>query len=82
MHQWVKKAVLLSFRLNDMEVITGPKFSEGQTHWYDKVPSKFVGWDAARFKEAGVRAVPGAMNSYPNLGWQKVEDGWVRPRGA
>ncbi len=55
-NQWMKKAVLLSFRLNDMEVMEG-----GALGWYDKVPSKVSGWDAARFKKAGFRAVPGAI---------------------
>lgn len=58
-HQWVKKAVLLSFRLNDMETIPGGPGVN--TPWYDKVPSKFAGWDAAKFREAGFRAVPGAI---------------------
>ncbi|TAN55855.1 MAG: 2,3,4,5-tetrahydropyridine-2,6-dicarboxylate N-succinyltransferase, partial [Rhodospirillales bacterium] len=57
-HQWVKKAVLLSFRLNDMVVIPG---APGGASWFDKVPSKFKGWDQARFKEAGFRAVPGSI---------------------
>jgi 2,3,4,5-tetrahydropyridine-2-carboxylate N-succinyltransferase len=57
-HQWLKKAVLLSFRLNDMEPIAG---GPGGSTWWDKVPSKFDGWDAARFREAGFRAVPGAI---------------------
>ncbi len=57
-NQWLKKAVLLSFRLNDNEIIdSGP----GGATWFDKVPSKFAGWDAARFREAGFRAVPGAF---------------------
>ena len=57
-NQWIKKAVLLSFRLNDNKIIGhGP----GDAVWYDKVPSKFAGWDAARFKQAGFRAVPGAV---------------------
>jgi 2,3,4,5-tetrahydropyridine-2,6-dicarboxylate N-succinyltransferase len=56
-NQWLKKAVLLSFRLNDNVLIPGP----GGTAWYDKVPSKFEGWDAARFRAAGFRAVPGAI---------------------
>jgi 2,3,4,5-tetrahydropyridine-2-carboxylate N-succinyltransferase len=57
-HQWLKKAVLLSFRLNDMKLIEG---APGEANWWDKVDSKFVGWDAARFREAGFRAVPGAV---------------------
>jgi len=57
-HQWLKKAVLLSFRLNDNTPIEG---GAGGGTWWDKVPSKFSGWDAARFKSAGFRAVPGAV---------------------
>jgi 2,3,4,5-tetrahydropyridine-2-carboxylate N-succinyltransferase len=57
-NQWLKKAVLLSFRLNDMAPIAG---APGGAAWFDKVPSKFAGWDAARFKQAGFRAVPGAI---------------------
>ena len=56
-NQWLKKAVLLSFRLNDNAVIEGP----GGSHWFDKVPSKFKGWGENRFREAGFRAVPGAI---------------------
>jgi len=54
-HQWLKKAVLLSFRLNDMGAIEG---GPGGADWWDKIPSKFAGWDAARFRAAGFRAVP------------------------
>jgi 2,3,4,5-tetrahydropyridine-2,6-dicarboxylate N-succinyltransferase len=54
-HQWLKKAVLLSFRLNDMSVIPG---GPGQSTWWDKVPSKFDGWGETQFKAAGFRAVP------------------------
>ncbi|MDX2210705.1 MAG: 2,3,4,5-tetrahydropyridine-2,6-dicarboxylate N-succinyltransferase [Sphingopyxis sp.] len=57
-HQWLKKAVLLSFRLNDMELIPG---GPGGAHWWDKVPSKFAGWTADRFQAAGFRAVPGSI---------------------
>jgi len=57
-HQWLKKAVLLSFRLNPMEAISG---GPGGATWWDKVPSKFLGWDEDRFAEAGFRAVPGAV---------------------
>ena len=57
-HQWLKKAVLLSFRLNDMEMIPG---GPGGSHWWDKVPSKFAGWTAERFQVAGFRAVPGSI---------------------
>src|SRR5215470_17488873 len=57
-NQWLKKAVLLSFRLNDMSVIKG---APGRAVWWDKVPSKFDGWNAAKFRSAGFRAVPGAL---------------------
>ena len=57
-HQWLKKAVLLSFRLNAMKLIAG---APGDASWWDKVDSKFAGWDAARFQAAGFRAVPGAI---------------------
>lgn len=57
-HQWLKKAVLLSFRLNPNALIThGP----GGAHWWDKVPSKFEGWSENTFQAAGFRAVPGAI---------------------
>ncbi len=58
-HQWLKKAVLLSFRLNPSEVIPGAP--GGDAVWFDKVPSKFAGWDEARFRDAGFRAVPGSV---------------------
>jgi len=57
-HQWLKKAVLLSFRLNDMTPIPG---APGGSNWWDKVPSKFVNMDAEAFRQAGFRAVPGAV---------------------
>jgi 2,3,4,5-tetrahydropyridine-2-carboxylate N-succinyltransferase len=57
-NQWLKKAVLLSFRLNDMETIPG---GPGGSHWWDKVPSKFAGWGDNRFRDAGFRAVPGSI---------------------
>jgi 2,3,4,5-tetrahydropyridine-2-carboxylate N-succinyltransferase len=57
-HQWLKKAVLLSFRLNDMSVLKG---GPGRAVWWDKVPSKFDGWTAAKFKKAGFRAVPNCV---------------------
>jgi 2,3,4,5-tetrahydropyridine-2-carboxylate N-succinyltransferase len=62
-HQWLKKAVLLSFRLNDMAPIGGGPGdgNRGAANWYDKVPSKFAGWDAGRFAEAGFRAVPNCV---------------------
>ena len=78
-HQWLKKAVLLSFALNPMKTISG---GPGQSDWYDKVDSKFLGWSAKEFKEAGFRAVPNCtvrrsafiapgvvlMPSYVNIG--------------
>jgi 2,3,4,5-tetrahydropyridine-2,6-dicarboxylate N-succinyltransferase len=57
-NQWLKKAVLLSFRLTPMEAIPG---GPGGAHWWDKVPSKFAGWGPNRFAGAGFRAVPGAI---------------------
>jgi 2,3,4,5-tetrahydropyridine-2-carboxylate N-succinyltransferase len=57
-NQWLKKAVLLSFRLNPMALIEG---GPGGAMWWDKVPSKFAGWDSASFVEAGFRAVPGSI---------------------
>jgi 2,3,4,5-tetrahydropyridine-2-carboxylate N-succinyltransferase len=76
-HQWLKKAVLLSFRLHDNQVIEG-----GDTRYYDKVPMKYAAHDAAAFRAAGVRVVPPAavrrgayiapnvvlMPSYVNIG--------------
>jgi 2,3,4,5-tetrahydropyridine-2-carboxylate N-succinyltransferase len=57
-NQWLKKAVLLSFRLNDMAVMTG---GPNGSAWFDKVPMKFEGWDEARFRAAGFRALPGCV---------------------
>jgi len=57
-NQWLKKAVLLSFRLNDMSEIPG---GPGHAMWWDKVPSKFDHWDERRFRAAGFRAVPGCV---------------------
>ena len=91
-NQWAKKAVLLSFRLNDMEQISD---SNGGTSWWDKVPSKFAGWGDAEWRKAGFRAVPGSivrrsayiapgvvlMPSFVNLGAYVDEgsmvDGWA-----
>ncbi|MCJ8143477.1 2,3,4,5-tetrahydropyridine-2,6-dicarboxylate N-succinyltransferase [Ancylobacter sp. A5.8] len=84
-NQWLKKAVLLSFRLNDMTAIPG---GPGGAHWWDKVPSKFAGWGEDEYREAGFRAVPGAivrrsayiapnvvlMPSFVNLG-ARVDEG-------
>ena len=91
-NQWAKKAVLLSFRLNDMAIIEG---GPGNAGWWDKVPSKFDGWGENRWKEAGFRAVPGSivrrsafiasgvvlMPSFVNIGAYVDEgsmvDGWA-----
>lgn len=67
-NQWVKQAILLSFRLNEMQLLAhGPYVAANwndmsqYSYWYDKIPSKFMGWDEARFKKAGFRAVPGCV---------------------
>jgi 2,3,4,5-tetrahydropyridine-2-carboxylate N-succinyltransferase len=64
-HQWLKKAVLLSFRLTDSVPIPGggdySGFDRGRAGWYDKVPSKFAGWGDNHFRDAGFRAVPGCI---------------------
>lgn len=91
-NQWAKKAVLLSFRLNDMATIAG---GNGQSTWWDKVPSKFEGWGEAEWRAAGFRAVPGSivrrsayiakgvvlMPSFVNIGAYVDEgsmvDGWA-----
>ena len=57
-NQWLKKAVLLSFRLNDMEIVTG---GPGEATWWDKVTSKFENWGENQFRAAGFRAVPNAV---------------------
>ncbi|MCU0832247.1 MAG: 2,3,4,5-tetrahydropyridine-2,6-dicarboxylate N-succinyltransferase [Rhizobiaceae bacterium] len=57
-NQWLKKAVLLSFRLNPMETIAG---APGGASWWDKVPSKFDGWGAREHADAGFRSVPGCV---------------------
>ena len=57
-HEWLKKAVLLSFALSDMRLMPG---GPGGGAYWDKVPLKFDGWDEARFRAAGFRAVPGAV---------------------
>jgi 2,3,4,5-tetrahydropyridine-2,6-dicarboxylate N-succinyltransferase len=57
-NQWLKKAVLLSFRLNPMELISG---APGGASWWDKVPSKFDGWGAREHADAGFRSVPGCV---------------------
>ena len=91
-NQWAKKAVLLSFRLNDMAMIEG---SNGNASWWDKVPNKFDGWGENQWKAAGFRAVPGSivrqsayiapnvvlMPSFVNIGAYVDEgtmvDGWA-----
>ena len=57
-NQWLKKAVLLSFRLNDNQLIAG---APGGASWWDKVPSKFDGWGESEYRAAGFRSVPGAV---------------------
>jgi len=57
-NEWLKKAILLSFRLNDMAIIPG---GPGDAVWWDKVPSKFAGWTEKDFSAAGFRAVPGCV---------------------
>ena len=61
-NQWLKKAVLLNFRLNDNKLIEG---APGGSHYWDKVPTKFEGWSENTFREAGFRAVPGAVVRSP-----------------
>ena len=91
-NQWVKKAVLLSFRLNDMQLMSG---SNQDSHWWDKVDNKFNGWGEKEFTDAGFRAVPGSiarrgayiapntilMPSFVNIGAYVDEgtmvDGWA-----
>ena len=65
-HQWLKKAVLLSFRLNDNEIMRGgdrgpASHAPGVGPWWDKVPNKFGDWTAAHYQEAGFRSVPGSI---------------------
>ena len=61
-NQWIKKAILLSFKTKDMGLIKGgPSFESSDTYWWDKVPSKFEGWGESEFKSAGFRAVPNCI---------------------
>ena len=61
-HQWLKKTILLSFRIQDMELINGgPSVVGGNTSWWDKVPSKFQNWQPSDFQAAGFRAVPNCV---------------------
>ena len=94
-HQWLKKAVLLSFVLNDMRPVPG---GPDTGDWWDKVASKFRGWDEATFRAAGFRAVPTAtvrhsayiapsvvlMPSFVNVGAYVVAARWwtLGPRSA
>lgn len=57
-NQWIKKAILLYFRINNMKLISG---SPGNSNWWDKIDSKFKDWDEKNFTEAGFRAVPGSI---------------------
>ena len=57
-NQWIKKAILLYFRINNMKLISG---SAGVSQWWDKIDSKFYGWNEEKFIEAGFRAVPGSI---------------------
>jgi 2,3,4,5-tetrahydropyridine-2-carboxylate N-succinyltransferase len=65
-HQWLKKAVLLWFRLSSNEIMPGGPVDpvHGESVWWDKVRLKFAGWDEEKFKRAGFRAVPGAIVRY------------------
>lgn len=60
-NQWVKQAILLSFRLNDNEIFHGPIHNGVPSGWFDKVALKFAGWDDENFRNAGFRAVPGSF---------------------
>ena len=62
-NQWLKKAVLLSFKINEMDIISGGPQSPNKdpANWWDKIPSKFSGWSKEEFKTAGFRAVPGCV---------------------
>ena len=64
-NEWVKKAILLSFKSNDMLLMNGgPSKNGGHTTWYDKVPSKFSGWTENEYKDANFRSVPGCFVRY------------------
>ena len=61
-NQWLKKTILLSFRIQDMEIISGgPSVVNGTSSWWDKVPSKFQNWGSQDFQNAGFRAVPNCV---------------------
>ena len=57
-NQWIKKAILLYFRINEMKLISG---SPGDSQWWDKIDSKFKDWNEEKFTKAGFRAVPGSI---------------------
>ena len=57
-NQWIKKAILLYFRINEMKLISG---SPGESQWWDKIESKFKDWNEEKFTKAGFRAVPGSI---------------------
>lgn len=61
-NEWIKKAILLSFSINDMRLMSGgPTLADEKCSWFDKVPSKFLGWSKNDFQSAGFRAVPGCF---------------------
>jgi 2,3,4,5-tetrahydropyridine-2-carboxylate N-succinyltransferase len=61
-NQWLKKTILLSFQIQDMEIISGgPSVVDGTSSWWDKVPSKFQNWGSQDFRDAGFRAVPNCV---------------------
>ncbi len=60
-HQWLKQAILLSFRLNPNSIMRASSLGSDFGPWWDKVPGKFDGWDQPQFETAGFRAVPGAV---------------------
>ena len=69
-NQWLKKSVLLSFRLNDMGLISGAPETPGlgKSSWWDKIPSKFAGYTEKNYRDAGFRSVPGCVAvSYTHL---------------
>ena len=74
----VKRRLLLSFRLNDMNVIEG---GPGGAPWWDKVPSKFAGWGEAEFRAAGFRAVPGCIVRHSAIRAGRRADAELRQSG-
>ena len=64
-NQWIKKAILLSFKTKDMSLIKGgPSFGSSDTYWWDKVPSKFSKWSSKDFQNNNFRTVPGSIVRY------------------